>query len=137
MSLESGHSTISKIKEIVADKSILIVEDDSTARIYIERIFSKLFAKTDAACNGAEALKLYQENQYDIVLTDITMPIMDGIELASKIRLLNTDQKIIVLSAHKENDKLLRLINIGITAFLEKPIDVEKIYKIIEKLHKE
>ncbi|MDO8454960.1 MAG: response regulator, partial [Sulfurimonas sp.] len=85
------------------------------------------------ANHGQEALDKYEIKQYDLIITDLTMPFMDGIALAEQIKFRNESQQIIVLSAHSENDKLIKLINIGVDGFLLKPVDVKLVIKQLSK----
>jgi len=90
-----------------------------------------MFATVIVADNGNDALNLYREyydkNQkyIDIVLTDIEMPKMDGIELSEKIMQINKEQDIIVISAYTDTKHLIKLINIGVAQFITKPIETE------------
>jgi len=102
----------------------------------LKDIFSIFFKNVDIAKNGKEGLLKFQERKYDIVLTDITMPEMDGIEMISNIFKIKPSQKIIVLSAHDESNKLIPLINLGIEKFILKPLEQDKLMqKILEVLN--
>ncbi len=115
--------------------SILFIEDHEELRIQTTKILKKLFDTVDTFTNGQDALNQYinynQENlrYYDAVLTDIRMPIMDGIELTEKIYKLNQSQVIIVISAYDETKYLLRLINLGIEQFIKKPVKYDDLLK--------
>jgi len=123
---------------------ILYVEDEPNSRLDIGQLFKDLFNRVDFAENGHEALSLYldynDENHkcYDIVITDIEMPVMDGIELCKNIFQLYEDQQIIVLSAHDQSECLIELINMGVHGFLQKPFEKNKtleiLYNMCEKL---
>lgn len=112
------------LKEIAYEMSLLLVEDDDVLLKQLHRYLSRFFKKVDTATNGIEALELYTKSPYDLVITDLTMPLMNGIELSNKIRCINEKQNIFVLSAHSESEKLIALINIGIDGFLLKPLDM-------------
>ncbi len=115
------------------DLSLLLVEDYEPLRNDMKEILEDFFHTVKVAANGSEALKIYQdhyakENRYfDLVLTDIQMPIMDGVALSESIRIIAPAQEIIVLSAHTDTEYLLKLINLGIAQFIRKPIDNEKL----------
>ncbi|MBT5491928.1 response regulator [bacterium] len=127
---------LSIIKEKSRNKSILIVEDEVEMLEELKDIFSIFFKNVDIAKNGKEGLLKFQERKYDIVLTDITMPEMDGIEMISNIFKIKPSQKIIVLSAHDESNKLIPLINLGIEKFILKPLEQDKLMqKILEVLN--
>ena len=69
---------------------------------------------------------LLKTKGFDLVISDIEMPIMDGIALTAAIRKINETQKVLVLSAHTESDYLLKLLNLGIRKFILKPIDYDE-----------
>lgn len=122
-----------KLKKVAKEQSILIVDDDRVTLETIKSLISFFYKKVDSALNGAEALELYKNNKYDILLTDIIMPVMDGVELSKKVREINEKQVIIIASAHSESEHLLDLINIGVDQFLKKPIN----NNLIKVLYKE
>ena len=115
--------------------SILFVEDHNELRLDTAEILKNFFKTVDCCSNGEEALNQYikykddNSGYYDIVLSDIQMPIMDGIELTQKIYEINPSQSIIILSAHDESKYLLKLINLGIEQFIQKPIDYQELLK--------
>ncbi len=102
--------------------SVLYIEDDDELRENIVILFDLFFKGTDSASNGQEGLDLYNKKQYDIVITDINMPKMNGIEMICKIKEINTEQKIVAISAHNEAHTLQDLIKVGINSFIAKPI---------------
>ena len=123
--------------------SILFVEDHDELRTSTASILKNFFKVVTSVKNGQEALKSYlnytQENDgkfYDIVLTDIKMPKMDGVELTKSIYKMNPSQAVIVLSAFDESKYLLPLINLGIEQFLKKPLDFQELLKILLKTSK-
>jgi len=111
--------------------TILYIEDDTILLEETSEIFENLFLKVDTAINGEEGLKKYlsyfqtNSKHYDIVITDINMPKINGIDLIKKIYLTNENQPIIVISAHNESKYLLELVNLGIEQFLIKPNNYE------------
>lgn len=117
-----------------SEVSILYVEDDPITRDLICTMIPVKFPGLNllAAENGHSGLALYKEHRPDIVLTDISMPVMDGIRLASEIRMLNPEASIIVITAHSDTRYLLNAIDIGINRYVLKPIDQEKLFEAIE-----
>lgn len=102
-----------------------------------------LFHRVYVAKDGAEGLALYEEyyeEHYefiDIVLTDISMPVMNGIKMGKEIYKLNPEQKILILSAHDDKKYLLELIDMGISGFLQKPLKTKEIKSTLFKVCKE
>ena len=101
---------------------ILYVEDDDKLREETVFLFEAFFQEIDTAIDGLDGLKKYNDKLYDIVLTDINMPNMNGVEMISKIKEINAEQKIIAISAHNETDILLQLVKYGVSSFILKPI---------------
>jgi len=117
--------------------TILYVEDDKSFLRETSEVFSDFFFRVDTATNGAEALEKYKDyftqekKHYDIVITDINMPVMNGIELTKEIYKIEETQPIIVISAHNDAPYLLELVNLGIEQFLLKPIDFDTLLGIL------
>ena len=126
--MQPGNSSVhyaKRLKEIGMDLNLLIVEDDSILQQQFSIFLSRFFKTVDTANNGIEGWLKYEDTKYDIIITDITMPVMNGIEFATKIRMSNETQNILVMSAHSDSDKLIELINIGIDGFLLKPLNLD------------
>src|SRR3989339_400176 len=111
--------------------SILYVEDNDKVREETAEIFKLLFAQVDLACNGEEGLEKYNHQKYDIVITDINMPRINGIEMIFQIREINPEQKIIAISAHDEPEILISMMCRGVSTFLLKPINFDEMLSII------
>ena len=112
--------------------SILIVEDDKILREIISRLVVAKFSQCTmyTAEHGEEGVKLFMEHTPDLVVTDINMPIMDGIEMARKIKAINSNAKLIVLSAR--NDYVEQFKEIGYCAYLTKPFDFDVLSNAIQ-----
>lgn len=79
-------------------------------------------------------LKKFKKFKPDLVITDIAMPIMDGLDMAREIKEISDDVPIVVLSAYSEKERLLRSIDIGIDKYLIKPVDIEELFKVLDYL---
>ncbi|ECP6374188.1 response regulator transcription factor [Campylobacter jejuni] len=113
---------------------ILVVEDEVKARESMINILSERFSKVIGAQNGDEGLKKFKKFKPDLVITDIAMPIMDGLDMAREIKEISDDVPIVVLSAYSEKERLLRSIDIGIDKYLIKPVDIEELFKVLDYL---
>ncbi len=130
-------------EKYVKDVSILFVEDDEHIRKETEELLKEIFCYIEVAVDGKDAIQKYTdyykdtEKYFDIVLTDIKMPQMDGLELTKQIYIKNPEQKIIVLSAHSETKYLLEFVNIGISQYLLKPLHYDDFIRVMFNITKE
>lgn len=112
--------------------TILFIEDDLTTQEHMKMLLTEDVKKIYQAYDGKMGLELYKSKQPDIIIADINLPYISGLELAKKIKEENPTQSIIFMSAYSDRDKLLESINIGGEGFITKPIDMTLLY---EKLH--
>jgi len=122
---------------ITKELCVLYVEDDPSARELSSMIFEEFFGKLDAVESPMEGLELLQKNHYDLIITDITMPEMDGLAFAQKIKEYNENIKVIVLSAHNDTDYFLKSIQIGVDGYIIKPIEMNQFINTIAKVAQE
>ena len=115
--------------------SILCVEDDPVNRDLLKILIAQGFPDIElfAAENGKSGLELYIEKRPDIVITDIRMPLLDGIRMAGKIKAINPETIIIVISAYSDTGYMLDAIEIGVNYYVMKPLDHNKFISVIEK----
>ena len=129
---------LERIKKICRKVTILCVEDDFELRNQLVVLLSNFFNDIFVAIDGEEALDLYKEQGgFGIVLTDLNMPKMDGIELIKEIKKIDENQKVVVLTAHNEGSYLDELDRLKITSFMEKPVKLNDFIKVILNLVKE
>jgi len=110
--------------EYTKNLSVLYIEDDSIVQKQTHKLLNLLFNTVEIANDGQEALLKYEKESYDIVITDIMMPNMNGLELSKKIKELNPYQNIIVTSAYNDSDQLIEFINLHIRQFMLKPVEI-------------
>jgi DNA-binding response OmpR family regulator len=118
----------------MSNLTLLYAEDDRETLEGTSFLLRRLFSEIYTAKNGYEALSLYKEKEPNIVLLDINMPKLDGMEVARAIREENESTPIIFLSAHSETSRLLEAIDIGTYSYIIKPFRVEDLNKPILKL---
>ena len=120
---------------------ILIVEDESKLASLLKEAIADYFFSVVIAKDGNEGLKKFKSFKPDIIITDIMMPLCDGLDMTIKIKELDSFIPIIILSAHSDKDKLLKAIDVGISKYFVKPFDpddlIEYIDKIAPNLHKQ
>ena len=125
---------IKELIKIASSLSLLYVEDEENIAKTAINYFSKIFNKVTYAENGKKGLETYKQDNFDIVITDINMPEMNGLELARKIKEVNEKQNIIFITAYSEDRILLESIKIGIEGYLIKPIDFKKVNELLYKI---
>ncbi|MCX6074522.1 MAG: response regulator [Campylobacterales bacterium] len=123
--------TIKEVQNYSKQLAVLYVEDNDALREETAVIFRLLFAKVDLACNGEEGIEKYNRDTYDIIITDINMPRINGIEMIFQMREINPEQKIIAISAHDEPTTLINMMRKGVNTFLLKPINLNEVLTII------
>ncbi len=112
----------------------MVVEDEGVANELLSSTFKNFFSDVSSAFNGKEALEMFDRLKPDIVFVDIVMPEMDGIELSRKLREMNPNQIIIVISASNDIQKISESIEIGVNSFIQKPIDTKKIIELLSNV---
>ncbi len=113
--------------------SILYVEDDDEIRELLTRFLRRWVGTLHTATNGQEGADIFREYQPDVVVTDIKMPVMDGLEMASIIRSSFRDVPIIVITAYSERDYFIRAIEIGVDQYVTKPVNTDTLLQAIYK----
>lgn len=116
------------------DLLLMIVEDEDNLRKMLTNALNPYFKELINAKNGDEGLKKFKKFKPDIVITDILMPIVDGLDMAKSIKEISKSTPIIVLSAFSEKEKLLKAIDIGIDKYLVKPVDIDELLSIINAI---
>ena len=109
----------------LGDLRLLYVEDDDSTLQALTRVLSKQFKEVITASDGAEGLDLYRKYLPDMVLTDLTMQKMTGLEMSAAIKEIDKDAIIIALSAQNNTDMLLKAIEIGLSGYILKPVKLD------------
>ncbi|MFM7079951.1 MAG: response regulator [Bacteroidota bacterium] len=117
---------------------ILIVEDNKINLMLTKRLVQNLGYAISTAESGVEALEKIKDTDFDLVLTDIQMPLMNGLELAANIRVLEDEIKkrlpIIALTGYAGDDEMHEALNSGVNEILTKPFGPESLDLLIKKL---
>lgn len=114
---------------------VLIVEDEIKLANLIKASIKELFFKVNIAKDGIEGLKKFQSFKPDIIISDITMPNLDGLEMCQKIR-EESNIPIVILSAYSQKEKLLKAIDLRINKYFIKPFDIEEFLEYLKNLSK-
>ena len=122
-------------KEVLKNISVLYVEDENDVREFTSKLLTSLLRKVYVAQDGQEGLKIFEENKDDIdlIISDINMPKMDGLSMCEAIKKINHEIPLVITSAHNDTNFLRRSIEIGVTTYAMKPIDL---YQLMESIIK-
>jgi PAS domain S-box-containing protein len=112
--------------------SILYVEDQDDVRLFLSKILSRHYSNIFLAVNGKDGLEKYNEHKPDIIISDIKMPVMDGLSMSSRIKAIDPKAMIILTTAHSDMEYFIQSIEIGINQYILKPIDRDKLFAAIE-----
>ncbi len=121
---------------LINNFTLLYVEDDTEAQEQMKMMLEDDVKDFYQAFNGEDGLRLYKELKPDIILTDINMPILDGLSMSQEIKSIDNEQPIIIMSAFDDRKTLLRALNMGIDYFTPKPIDMDIVNAKLEKISK-
>lgn len=126
---------LESVIECTKNLNVLYIEDNTYVQEQTIKMLESLFNQIHTADNGKEALSLFnEENTYHLIITDIEMPLLDGISFIDIIRKYNKKIPIIVLSAHDNKDYFLKTINAGIDGYILKPYTLEQIIETFDKI---
>ena len=112
---------------------VLVVDDDPILRTHLKRLTSKFVSEVEVAADGAEGLVRWHQWRPDVVVTDIFMPGMNGLEMSQAIKAEDPDAQIVVITADKESETLLHALSIGVERYITKPVDMHLLIDAISK----
>ncbi len=120
--------------EAMKEITILCVEDESDARDKLSGFLSKNFGVVYSASDGIEGLEVFKTEKPDIIITDIQMPLMNGLEMAEEIRKENADVPIIITTGYDDEKYLVGSIDIGAMKYIKKPVDIKKLRSLLSEV---
>ncbi|MCK5696812.1 MAG: response regulator transcription factor [Gammaproteobacteria bacterium] len=120
---------------LLAQKTLLYAEDDVVTLNLYEHYFKKHFKRVYTAINGKRALDLYKDKDPDVVILDVNMPVINGLEVCKAIRKKDKQTKLILLTAHSDKLLLMEAIGLGLTAYLEKPVNPTQLKEAFKKIY--
>lgn len=122
----------------LSNKMVFLVVDDSkiSRKWLIEMIPKKIAENAEIieGCDGEEAITLYEKHRPDVVFLDITMPVVDGIEALERIRMINPEALVVMISADRQKSTKEKVLSLGASAIISKPIDEEEFRTTLLKL---
>ncbi|NPA73570.1 MAG: response regulator transcription factor [Epsilonproteobacteria bacterium] len=112
--------------------TVLYAEDEKGTRENIAELLKMMFKKVYVADNGDDAYELYLQHMPDLVITDVKMPGLDGIELAKEIRKISSSTQIIVISAYTDVEYMLSAVELSLIRYIVKPLTETKLIRALE-----
>jgi len=122
-------SYLGQDEQYLKSLTVLYVEDDEDVRRQLEQFLCRRVGTLITAENGAEGLEAFLTHRPQIVITDVKMPVMDGLSMASEVRKMDETVPVIVTTAFEQTDYLLRSINIGVDQYVTKPVNTDRLYQ--------
>ncbi|RXJ89411.1 hypothetical protein CRV01_07980 [Arcobacter sp. CECT 8983] len=118
-------SELMKLKNKASEYSVLIVEDSKHIQKQMKNFVGKLFKEVYVADNGLVGLEIFKKSLPDLVLTDLTMPQMDGHEFIAKLLEFSPHAQVVIISAHAYEENIMKFKKLGINEFIQKPVNYD------------
>lgn len=121
---------------------VLLVEDEELARKTLAFYLNTIFDEVVVACDGADALEIIKKSfdkkeNFDLIITDLNMPNVNGMQMIDEILKLIPNQRFIIVSAHKNEEDLLKLINLRVSGYFVKPLNIDNMMEMLQKAKEE
>ena len=118
----------------MSDRSVLIVDDEKNIRLTLSLALEKLNIPADTAVSGAEALKKLAEKSYGLMLLDLRMPGVDGMEVLRRVSEIRPEVKVVIITAYGSIEVAVEAMKLGAVDFLQKPFDPEVVRETVSSL---
>ncbi len=115
-------------------KRILVVDDEENARTALSRILTRDGHQVAAAANGQQALEYLRDNDVDLIITDMNMPIMNGITFLRELNRTLPASNVIMVTAYGEVESYLEAMNLGAFEYINKPLKIDELNNVIAKI---
>ena len=122
-----------ELSKNVKHLNVLNVEDDEIAREITKMFLMEFFDNVDVAKNGLEALEKFKKNSYNLVISDLNLPELNGKELVKEIKKINKNVPVLITTAYNDEEMTYELKKIGVNGFIVKPLDLEQFVRTLEK----
>ena len=113
---------------------LLYVEDDAVSRLSVTELLDNFFDDVTVAIDGEDGLKKFKENDFDIILSDINMPKLNGVDMLTQIRKLDKDVSVVFLTANNDNEYLADAIRLSVDSFIIKPLGLQNLSRTLSKI---
>ena len=120
-----------RLFEFAKTLKVLYVEDNKEARESTVALLSNIFSNIEIGVDGKNGLDKFKKQNFNLVITDINMPRMNGLEMIEEIKKIDKDIPIVIISAYNENDYLLKAIKLGVRGYLLKPLDILQFIEVM------
>ena len=118
-------------------RRILVVDDEENARIALSKILTREGYEVASASNGYEALNYLRGKEVELIITDINMPEMNGMSFLRELNRSHPASNVIMITAYGEVESYIEAMNLGAFEYINKPLKVDDLKKIITKIFKE
>jgi len=115
-------------------KRILLVDDEENTRMALSRLLTREGYIVDTVANGFEALNHLREHDVNLIVTDINMPEMDGIEFLRELNRSFPDSNVIMITAYGGVESYIEAINLGAFEYINKPVKIEELKSVLERV---
>lgn len=115
-------------------KRILVVDDEENARMALSKILTREGYDVTAAENGSEALNYLRERDVELIITDMNMPVMNGISFLRELNRTRPASNVIMITAYGEVESYLEAMNLGAFEYINKPVKIDELNKVILKI---
>lgn len=117
---------------------VLLVEDEELARKTLAFYLNTIFDEVITACDGSEALEIIKgsfskKENFDLIISDLNMPNLNGMQMIDEILKFLPNQRFIIVSAHKNEEDLLKLINLRVSGYFVKPLNIDNMMEMLQK----
>jgi len=116
------------------DLTLLYVEDDAALREQFVRVLKSRFKELYEAADGKQALELYKEYSPDMIIVDINLPYIDGLEVIEEIRKSDETTPVVIMSAYSDQEKLFKAVKLGLSDYLIKPVPLKKLFTVLDSM---
>jgi len=118
----------------MSDRSVLIVDDEKNIRLTLSMALEKLNVPVDTAVNGEEALQKLAEKSYGLMLLDLRMPGIDGMEVLRRVPEIRPEVQVVIITAYGSIEAAVEAMKLGAVDFLQKPFDAEDVRELVSSL---
>lgn len=124
---------LKQLRTTLQNYSLLYVENNPKLNAQLTELFKKFFGKVFSAFDGPEGLQMFEQNRPQVVVSDINLPQMNGLEMVRRILVMDSETKIIITSAHDEAEYLHQAIRIGVFDYLPKPLQADELMQVLSR----